>query len=79
MADGRKTYAVMKYRFLPIMNQDVNENCDGVDLNRNYQFEWENSNPPDCNNGVNNSEYSGPIDSTDNDGDEQLTKTTLMV
>jgi hypothetical protein len=57
---------------LPDLVQDVDEDCDGVDLNRNYQFEWSSSNSSDCDDGVNNDEYSGPTDSTDNDGDGQF-------
>ena len=25
---------------IPDLNEQVDEDCDGVDLNRNYQFEW---------------------------------------
>lgn len=68
---------------LPDMNEQVDEDCDGVDLNRNYQFEWGwplGATVPlipgtctpaeDEQAGItNNDVYTGPYDTTDNDGD----------
>ena len=63
---------------IPDIDEDVDESCDGVDLNRNYQFEWGAPLgatgpliPGDClaGSGVNNDVYNGPVDDTDNDGD----------
>ena len=70
---------------LPDLQEDVDEDCDGVDLNRNYQFEWGAPLgatgpliPGTCSpsegelDGSNNDVYNGPVDDTDNDGDGQL-------
>jgi len=61
---------------LPDIDEEVDEGCDGVDLNRNYQFEWGAPLgatgplfPGMCYAGVNNDVYNGPVDDTDNDGD----------
>ena len=64
---------------IPDANDSVDPDCDGVNLNRNYQFEWvENSQnsgpiiPGGCYAGNNNSVYSGPWDNIDDDGDGQV-------
>ena len=71
---------------LPDQNEEVDEDCDGVDLNRNYQFEWgwplgatipliPGSCTPaeDERAGISNNDvYTGPYDTTDNDGDGLL-------
>ena len=68
---------------LPDPNEQVDEDCDGVDLNRNYQFEWGwplGATVPlipgtctpaeDERAGItNNDVYTGPYDTRDNDGD----------
>ena len=62
---------------IPDTDEDVNEGCDGVDLNRNYQYEWGAPLgatgplvPGVCYGpAVNNDVYNGPPDNTDNDGD----------
>ncbi|MDP7374310.1 MAG: M14 family zinc carboxypeptidase [Candidatus Poseidoniaceae archaeon] len=68
---------------LPDANEQVDEDCDGVDLNRNYQFEWGwplGATVPlipgtctpaeDERAGISNNDvYTGPYDTTDNDGD----------
>lgn len=68
---------------LPDFNEQVDEDCDGVDLNRNFQFEWGwplGATVPlvpgtctpaeDERAGItNNDVYTGPYDTTDNDGD----------
>ena len=62
---------------IPDTDEDVNEGCDGVDLNRNYQYEWGAPLgatgplvPGVCYGpAVNNDVYNGPPDDTDNDGD----------
>jgi len=61
---------------LPDLDEQVDEGCDGVDLNRNYQFEWGAPLgatgplfPGACYAGQNNDVYNGPVDDTDNDGD----------
>lgn len=68
---------------LPDPNEQVDEDCDGVDLNRNYQFEWGwplGATVPlipgtctpaeDERAGISNNDvYTGPFDTTDNDGD----------
>ena len=61
---------------IPDVDEEVDEGCDGVDLNRNYQFEWGAPLgatgpliPGACYAGVNNDVYNGPVDNTDNDGD----------
>jgi len=63
---------------LPDLDEQVDEGCDGVDLNRNYQFEWGAPLgatgplfPGACYAGQNNDVYNGPVDDTDNDGDGQ--------
>ena len=70
---------------LPDLQEKVDEDCDGVDLNRNYQFEWGAPLgatgpivPGTCTpaegelDGSNNDVYNGPVDDTDNDGDGQI-------
>jgi len=68
---------------LPDLTQEVDEDCDGVDLNRNYQFEWgwplgatiplipgTCTPSEDEQAGVSNNDvYTGPFDTKDNDGD----------
>tara|TARA_B100000674_G_scaffold91341_2_gene63946 strand:+ start:1922 stop:4261 length:2340 start_codon:yes stop_codon:yes gene_type:complete len=68
---------------LPDQNEEVDEDCDGVDLNRNYQFEWgwplgatiplipgTCTPAEDERAGISNNDvYTGPYDTTDNDGD----------
>ena len=68
---------------LPDPNEQVDEDCDGVDLNRNYQFEWgwplgatiplipgTCTPAEDEQAGISNNDvYTGPYDTTDNDGD----------
>ena len=68
---------------LPDFTQEVDEDCDGVDLNRNYQFEWgwplgatiplipgTCTPSEDERAGISNNDvYTGPFDTTDNDGD----------
>ena len=69
----------------PDLTQNVDEDCDGVDLNRNYQFEWGwplgatvpliagTCTPSEGElDGTNNDVYTGPYDTTDNDGDGLL-------
>ena len=71
---------------LPDLNEEVDEDCDGVDLNRNYQFEWGaplGATGPivpgtctpaeDERAGISNNDvYNGPVDDRDNDGDGQI-------
>lgn len=70
---------------LPDLQEQVDEDCDGVDLNRNYQFEWGAPLgatgpliPGTCSpaegelDGSNNDVYNGPVDDRDNDGDGQI-------
>jgi len=71
---------------LPDFNEEVDEDCDGVDLNRNYQFEWGAPLgatvpliPGTCTPSederagiANNDVYTGPYDTQDNDGDGRL-------
>ena len=66
---------------IPDTDEEVDESCDGVDLNRNYQFEWGAPLgatgplfPGMCyaGTGANNDVYNGPVDDTDNDGDGQI-------
>ncbi len=64
---------------IPDLDETVDEGCDGVDLNRNYQFEWGAPLgatgplfPGACYAGQNNDVYNGPVDDTDNDGDGQI-------
>ncbi|MEE3083651.1 MAG: M14 family zinc carboxypeptidase [Candidatus Thermoplasmatota archaeon] len=61
---------------VPDVDESVDEGCDGVDLNRNYQFEWGAPLgatgplfPGFCYAGPNNDVYNGPVDHEDNDGD----------
>ncbi|MDP6220146.1 MAG: M14 family zinc carboxypeptidase, partial [Candidatus Thalassarchaeaceae archaeon] len=62
---------------LPDIDESVDEGCDGVDLNRNYQFEWGAPLgatgplfPGMCYvDGANNDVYNGPVNYEDNDGD----------
>lgn len=71
---------------LPDLFEEVDEDCDGVDLNRNYQFEWGaplGATGPlipgtctpaeDERAGISNNDvYNGPVDDKDNDGDGQI-------
>ncbi len=64
---------------LPDLDEEVDEGCDGVDLNRNYQFEWGAPLgatgplvPGACYAGQNNDVYNGPVDTVDQDGDNRL-------
>ena len=71
---------------IPDLNEQVDEDCDGVDLNRNYQFEWGaplGATGPlvpgtctpaeDERAGISNNDvYNGPVDDRDNDGDGQI-------
>ena len=61
-----------------IDDEQVDEGCDGVDLNRNYEYEWGTPTqgtwpliPGTCldDNGQNNDVYNGPVDNKDDDGD----------
>ena len=64
---------------IPNTREDVDEGCDGVDLNRNYQYEWGAPLgatgplfPGACYNtmgGGNNDVYNGPVNTNDEDGD----------
>ena len=62
---------------IPDVDEEVDEGCDGVDLNRNYQFEWGAPLgatgplfPGMCYaDGVNNDVYNGPVNYEDNDDD----------
>ena len=62
---------------IPDVDEQVDEGCDGVDLNRNYQFEWGAPLgatgplfPGFCYaGGPNNDVYNGPVNYEDNDGD----------
>ena len=62
---------------IPDVDEEVDEGCDGVDLNRNYQFEWGAPLgatgplfPGMCYaGGVNNDVYNGPVNYEDNDDD----------
>ncbi|MBT5594078.1 MAG: hypothetical protein HOH79_03360 [Euryarchaeota archaeon] len=68
---------------LPDPTQQIDEDCDGVDLNRNYQFEWgwplgatiplvpgTCTPAEDERAGISNNDvYTGPFDTKDNDGD----------
>ena len=69
-------------QLLPDQSETVDEDCDGVDLNRNYQYEWgfptQGTRPgipgtctpaEDEQSGINNDVYTGPLDLRDNDGD----------
>ena len=67
---------------IPDIDQEPDSTCDGVDLNRNYQYEWGAPLgatgplfPGMCyagEAGANNDVYNGPVDDTDNDGDGQI-------
>ncbi|MDP6361962.1 MAG: M14 family zinc carboxypeptidase [Candidatus Poseidoniaceae archaeon] len=64
---------------IPDLDESVDEGCDGVDLNRNYQFEWGAPLgatgplfPGACYAGQNNDVYNGPVDTVDQDGDNRL-------
>jgi len=65
---------------IPDVDEQVDEGCDGVDLNRNYQFEWGAPLgatgplfPGMCYaSGPNNDVYNGPVDTVDQDGDLRL-------
>ncbi len=65
---------------IPDTDESVDEGCDGVDLNRNYQFEWGAPLgatgpliPGMCYaSGPNNEVYNGPVETTDNDGDGRI-------
>ena len=64
---------------VPDLDESVDEGCDGVDLNRNYQFEWGAPLgatgplfPGACYAGQNNDVYNGPVDTVDQDGDNRL-------
>ena len=61
-----------------IDDEQIDEGCDGVDLNRNYEYEWGTPTqgtwpliPGTCldDNGFNNDVYNGPKDNRDDDGD----------
>ena len=62
---------------IPDVDEEVDEGCDGVDLNRNYQFEWGAPLgatgplfPGMCYaDGANNDVYNGPVNYEDNDED----------
>ena len=62
---------------IPDIDESVDEGCDGVDLNRNYQFEWGAPLgatgplfPGFCYaDGPNNDVYNGPVNYEDNDDD----------
>lgn len=61
---------------IPDPDESVDEGCDGVDLNRNYQFEWGAPLgatgplfPGMCYAGQNNDVYNGPVQYNDDDGD----------
>ena len=65
---------------IPDLDEEVDPSCDGVDLNRNYQYEW--GAPLGATgplflvmcyaDGANNDVYNGPVDSTDQDEDGRL-------
>jgi len=67
---------------IPDIDQEPDSTCDGVDLNRNYQYEWGAPLgatgplfPGMCyagEAGANNDVYNGPVDDTDNDEDGQI-------
>jgi hypothetical protein len=64
---------------IPDLDEEVDEGCDGVDLNRNYQFEWGAPLgatgplvPGMCYAGQNNDVYNGPVDTVDQDKDGKL-------
>ena len=64
---------------VPDLDEEVDPGCDGVDLNRNYQYEWGAPLgatgplfPGFCYAGVNNDVYNGPVDTVDQDGDLRL-------
>ena len=66
---------------LPDVDEEVDPSCDGVDLNRNFQYEWGAPLgatgplfPGMCysDSGANNDVYNGPVDTVDQDGDLRL-------
>ena len=64
---------------IPDTDEEVNDGCDGVDLNRNYQFEWGlligvTPVPGVCTFGDPDvaQTYPGPLDTVDNDGDGRV-------
>jgi hypothetical protein len=65
---------------IPDIDEEVDEGCDGVDLNRNFQFEWGAPLgatgplfPGMCYaSGPNNDVYNGPVDTVDQDEDGKL-------
>ena len=65
---------------IPDTQEEVDPSCDGVDLNRNFQYEWGARLgatgplfPGMCYaSGPNNDVYNGPVDDTDNDEDGQI-------
>jgi hypothetical protein len=65
---------------IPDIDEEVDEGCDGVDLNRNYQFEWGAPLgatgplfPGFCYaGGPNNDVYNGPVNYNDDDGDGKI-------
>ncbi|HIE63620.1 MAG TPA: hypothetical protein EYG14_00145 [Candidatus Poseidoniales archaeon] len=65
---------------IPDVDEEVDEGCDGVDLNRNFQFEWGAPLgatgplfPGMCYaSGPNNDVYNGPVDTVDQDEDGKL-------
>ena len=65
---------------IPDVDEEVDEGCDGVDLNRNYQFEWGAPLgatgplfPGFCYaDGPNNDVYNGPVNYNDDDGDGKI-------
>lgn len=65
---------------IPNTRETVDEGCDGVDLNRNYQYEWGAPLgatgplfPGACYAaGPNNDVYNGPVNTNDEDGDMKL-------
>ena len=66
---------------IPDIDEAVDPSCDGVDLNRNYQFEWGAPLgatgplfPGMCYSatGANNDVYNGPVDTVDQDQDNKL-------
>ena len=66
---------------IPDVDEEPDPSCDGVDLNRNYQFEWGAPLgatgplfPGMCysGSGANNDVYNGPVDTVDQDEDGKL-------
>ena len=71
----------MCIRDSPDIDEEVDPSCDGVDLNRNFQYEWGAPLgatgplvPGMCysDSGANNDVYNGPVDTVDQDGDLRL-------